>query len=301
MGYIESGRNAGAKIHLGGNRAGAEGYFIEPTIFLDTKPEMRICREEIFGPVGVVIKFEDEQGAAQWSSLIWAAHRDLFRYCPTGQRYSYVPLRPLRIHSRSLHPHSIRPRRRYFQQRHHQSNRHCAQVEIRCRMGRLPQRISPSGTVWWCEAIGYRKRARRVRHTPVRLVHPCKNRYSDLGTQLHQREGRPCQSRKCLVRVGIFPLCVCARLPHVYSYIRTCVCVWFQMILSMCCYQWDSNSQPRSGTVSTDQRWIGAKPSVPVPSRSRQFMYGTQIAMSQVRQHVCIPSMIIRGSSYANW
>ena len=63
MGYISSGKEAGATVHLGGDRVGAEGYFIEPTIFTDTKPDMKISREEIFGPVGVVIKFEDEDGA----------------------------------------------------------------------------------------------------------------------------------------------------------------------------------------------------------------------------------------------
>jgi len=59
--YIESGKEQGAHVHLGGDRIGDEGYFIEPTIFTDTKPEMRIVQEEIFGPVGVVIKFEDEE------------------------------------------------------------------------------------------------------------------------------------------------------------------------------------------------------------------------------------------------
>ncbi|KAK7457119.1 hypothetical protein VKT23_010419 [Stygiomarasmius scandens] len=61
MGYIESGKKQGAKVHLGGDRAGKEGYFIQPTIFTDTKPDMKIVQEEIFGPVGVVIKFEDEE------------------------------------------------------------------------------------------------------------------------------------------------------------------------------------------------------------------------------------------------
>ncbi|KAI6100130.1 aldehyde dehydrogenase [Pisolithus sp. B1] len=61
MGYIDSGKKEGAKIHLGGERHGSEGYFIQPTIFLDTNPDMRIVKEEIFGPVSVVIKFSDEE------------------------------------------------------------------------------------------------------------------------------------------------------------------------------------------------------------------------------------------------
>ena len=60
MGYIESGKQQGATVHTGGVRHGSEGFFIEPTIFTDTKPDMKIVREEIFGPVGVVIKFSSE-------------------------------------------------------------------------------------------------------------------------------------------------------------------------------------------------------------------------------------------------
>ncbi|KAJ8082691.1 hypothetical protein PM082_008547 [Marasmius tenuissimus] len=60
MGYIDSGKEQGATVHLGGDRHGQEGYFINPTIFTDTRPDMKIVQEEIFGPVGVVIKFEDE-------------------------------------------------------------------------------------------------------------------------------------------------------------------------------------------------------------------------------------------------
>jgi len=60
MGYIESGKQQGATLHLGGNRHGTEGYFIEPTIFTDIKPDMKIVKEEIFGPVGVVAKFDTE-------------------------------------------------------------------------------------------------------------------------------------------------------------------------------------------------------------------------------------------------
>ncbi|CAK5268422.1 unnamed protein product [Mycena citricolor] len=60
MCYIDSGVQQGATIHLGGKRHGTEGYFIEPTIFTDTTPDMKIVQEEIFGPVAVVIKFEDE-------------------------------------------------------------------------------------------------------------------------------------------------------------------------------------------------------------------------------------------------
>ena len=62
MSYIESGKQEGATVHTGGTRFGNEGYFISPTVFTDTKPHMKIVEEEIFGPVGVVIKFKDEAG-----------------------------------------------------------------------------------------------------------------------------------------------------------------------------------------------------------------------------------------------
>ncbi|TFY75476.1 hypothetical protein EWM64_g8537 [Hericium alpestre] len=61
MAYIKSGKQEGATVHLGGERHGSEGFWIKPTIFTDTTPDMKIVREEIFGPVGVVIKFEDEE------------------------------------------------------------------------------------------------------------------------------------------------------------------------------------------------------------------------------------------------
>ncbi|KAG6901632.1 hypothetical protein C0995_009800 [Termitomyces sp. Mi166 len=61
MSYIESGKQDGATVHTGGARHGDEGYFIQPTIFTDVKPEMKIVQEEIFGPVGVVAKFKTEE------------------------------------------------------------------------------------------------------------------------------------------------------------------------------------------------------------------------------------------------
>lgn len=62
MGYITSGQNDGATVHLGGKQIGQEGYFIEPTIFTECQPNMKIVREEIFGPVACVIKFKTEDG-----------------------------------------------------------------------------------------------------------------------------------------------------------------------------------------------------------------------------------------------
>jgi aldehyde dehydrogenase (NAD+) len=60
MNYIQSGKSEGATLHHGGERHGNDGFFIQPTIFTDTKPTMKIVKEEIFGPVVVIIKFESD-------------------------------------------------------------------------------------------------------------------------------------------------------------------------------------------------------------------------------------------------
>ncbi|SPF43125.1 Betaine aldehyde dehydrogenase [Candidatus Desulfosporosinus infrequens] len=65
--YIELGKREGAKLLCGGHRILEgnleKGYFVEPTIFANTSPDMRIVQEEIFGPVLVVQKFKDEKEA----------------------------------------------------------------------------------------------------------------------------------------------------------------------------------------------------------------------------------------------
>jgi len=55
---IESGKKEGAKLMCGGGRLGDKGYFVQPTVFGDVKDNMRIAREEIFGPVQQIIKFK---------------------------------------------------------------------------------------------------------------------------------------------------------------------------------------------------------------------------------------------------
>jgi len=59
MGYIDSGRSEGAKLVCGGNRVGDRGYFIQPTVFSDVKDDMKIAKEEIFGPVMSIIPFKN--------------------------------------------------------------------------------------------------------------------------------------------------------------------------------------------------------------------------------------------------
>ena len=87
MGYIEAGKKEGAKMLTGGNRVGNKGYFIEPTVFDDVKDDMKIAKEEIFGPVMNILTFKDvdeviERGnktfyglaAAVWTRDISKAH-----------------------------------------------------------------------------------------------------------------------------------------------------------------------------------------------------------------------------------
>uniref|UniRef100_A0ABD2X0J8 Aldehyde dehydrogenase domain-containing protein n=1 Tax=Trichogramma kaykai TaxID=54128 RepID=A0ABD2X0J8_9HYME len=61
MGLIDSGKNDGAKLVIGGSRAGNVGFFIQPTIFANVEDNMRIAKEEIFGPVQSIIKFNNEE------------------------------------------------------------------------------------------------------------------------------------------------------------------------------------------------------------------------------------------------
>jgi aldehyde dehydrogenase (NAD+) len=63
--YIESGNAQGAKMVLGGGRPSHldRGWFVEPTIFVDVQPDMRIAQEEIFGPVLSVLTYRDEDEA----------------------------------------------------------------------------------------------------------------------------------------------------------------------------------------------------------------------------------------------
>ncbi|MBL8177821.1 MAG: betaine-aldehyde dehydrogenase [Bryobacterales bacterium] len=90
LGYIESGKSEGAKLIAGGERTtvGDKGYFVKPTIFDDVRNDMKIAREEIFGPVLSTISFANlddaiEQAnqtiyglaAAVWTRDIKKAHR----------------------------------------------------------------------------------------------------------------------------------------------------------------------------------------------------------------------------------
>lgn len=60
LGYIEAGKAEGARCVTGGERHGDTGFFIKPTVFADVTDDMKIAREEIFGPVMSIFKFKTE-------------------------------------------------------------------------------------------------------------------------------------------------------------------------------------------------------------------------------------------------
>ncbi|MEC4671924.1 MAG: aldehyde dehydrogenase family protein, partial [Nitrospirota bacterium] len=88
LGYLESGVSEGAKAVVGGGRVGDKGYFVEPTVLVNTTPTMKVVQEEIFGPVVCAEPFTDLDevitqannsiyglAAAIWTKDLSKAHR----------------------------------------------------------------------------------------------------------------------------------------------------------------------------------------------------------------------------------
>jgi phenylacetaldehyde dehydrogenase len=65
LGYIEQGKKSGATVLAGGDSPSGDGWFVNPTILVDVKPEMSVVREEIFGPVLTAQRFDDLDAVAK--------------------------------------------------------------------------------------------------------------------------------------------------------------------------------------------------------------------------------------------
>jgi phenylacetaldehyde dehydrogenase len=87
-GYLASGVSEGAKAIAGGKKHGDKGYFVEPTVLVDTREDMKVVQEEIFGPVVAAMPFEKPEdivprandnvyglAAGVWTNDISKAHR----------------------------------------------------------------------------------------------------------------------------------------------------------------------------------------------------------------------------------
>lgn len=86
--YLESGLAEGAEAVVGGKKADRDGFFIEPTVLVNTRPEMKVIQEEIFGPVVAAVPYDDVEeviteannsiyglAAAVWTKDISHGHR----------------------------------------------------------------------------------------------------------------------------------------------------------------------------------------------------------------------------------
>ena len=65
LAYIEKGKAEGATCLVGGGKPDRKGFFVEPTLFVDVDPDSTIAQEEIFGPVAVVIPYDDDDDAVR--------------------------------------------------------------------------------------------------------------------------------------------------------------------------------------------------------------------------------------------
>ena len=132
MSYIQAGNKEGAKMLTGGSRIGTQGYFIEPTVFVDVKENMKIAREEIFGPVMSIMKFKNMDDVIE-----------------RGEQ------------------NHLRPGRGGLDQRHVEGPAHVERPSRRHGLGELLRRLRRGGPIRRLQDVRHRPRNGRIRPATV--------------------------------------------------------------------------------------------------------------------------------------
>ena len=117
-GFLESGFSEGAKALVGGERHGDSGYFVKPTVLVNTTPNMKVVQEEIFGPVVTAIPFRNTE------ELVRASQR-----------------------------HRLRPRRRHLDPRYPEGAPPRCRAARRHRLDQLLQHFRRCPALWRIQAI----------------------------------------------------------------------------------------------------------------------------------------------------
>ena len=147
-GFLDSGKKDGARAIAGGERHGDKGYFVKPTVLVDTTDDMKVVKEEIFGPVVVATPFSDLDEIVEKSQRL-----------------------------------DLRPRRRRLVERHQESQQNRQQTPRRHRLDQLLQRLRRRPSLRRLQAIRLGPRngprsPRTLHRSKIRLRRPLTARVS---------------------------------------------------------------------------------------------------------------------------
>ena len=161
LSYIESGKSEGASLALGGDAykdVNGKGFFIEPTVFTGVTDNMKIFREEVFGPFVVICEFKDEEEAVNRANGMSLSTLFLLQTRNPS----------IKTYQRIVSRHDIRPWQCCLHQGYSQSASRRPQPGGGYGLGQQQQRFRPSYSLRWRQAERYWKRAGRGR---ARSVH----------------------------------------------------------------------------------------------------------------------------------